>query len=366
MIRCVSCNAAYPEEGVPYICPVCGGLFDIDPIRYKPRYQTGERLPGIWNYHDTFDFLDGAPIISLGEGHTPLIWTEAFGKQIALKCEYENPTGSFKDRGSATLVSFLVTRGVRIAIDDSSGNAGASFAAYAARAGIKAKIYVPEAISNPKQKQIEAYGADVVSVAGGRSKTAEMARNATDSGCVYASHAYLPINLFGYATIAYEIVEQLGDAPGTFICPVGQGGLMLGAARGFAALHNAGIIHQIPILVGVQALACAPIYNLCHNGSSSLESMVESETLAEGVRVLSPLRAQTVVQTVLSSGGTFVAVPEADILPGRDELSCRGFYTEITSAIVWSALSQLNTIYGEARLREPIVMVLTGSGLKSS
>jgi threonine synthase len=214
-------------------------------------------LPGIWRYRHTFGLPEAAPQISLGEGSTALVWTEAFGRQVAFKCEFQNPSGSFKDRGSATLVSFLCSRGVHEAVEDSSGNAGASFAAYAARAGIKARVYVPESASGPKRRQIEAYGAQVVAVPGPRSNAAEAVRQAADAGTAYASHAYLPYNLPGYATAAYEIFEQLGEAPGTVIVPAGQGGFLLGMARGFAAMRNAGLFQEMPLLVGVQASLCA-------------------------------------------------------------------------------------------------------------
>ena len=173
------------------------------------------------------------PVLSLGEGNTPLISATAFGRDVYFKCEYANPSGSFKDRGSATLSPSCYSRGVSEAIEDSSGNAGASFAAYAARAGIKARVYVPEDASGPKRKQIEFYGAELVAVPGPRSNAAEAARRAAEGGMVYASHAYLPFNLPGYATCAYEIVEQLGQAPGAVILPAGQGGLLLGMGRGF-------------------------------------------------------------------------------------------------------------------------------------
>jgi threonine synthase len=323
-------------------------------------------MPGIWRFRPTFGLPKDAPVVSLGEGNTPLVWTGVLGRRVAFKCEFQNPTGSFKDRGTSTLVSFLHSRGVARAGEDSSGNAGASFAAYAARAGIQAQIYVPETASGPKYKQIMAYGAEVVTVPGPRSEAADAVRLAADSGMVYASHAFLPFNLPGYATIAYEIVEQLGEAPGTFICPAGQGGLLLGAAKGFTALHEAGIIHIYPKLVGVQALACAPLYGLYQGGSAGMAPIQEGRSLAEGVQVRDPLRAQEVVQAVVASQGRFITVPETDILPGRDELAHKGFYVETTSAIVWSALAQMIELNDIQQMPEPVVVLLTGSGLKTA
>ena len=293
--------------------------------------------------------------VSLGEGNTPLLWAEAFGRQVAFKCEYQNPTGSFKDRGSAALVTFLKSRGVTEAVEDSSGNAGASFAAYAARAGIKARVFVPESASGPKRRQIEMYGAELVTVAGPRSNAAEAVRRAADAGAVYASHAYLPFNLPGYATIAGEIAAQLGGrVPGAVILPAGQGGLLLGAWRGFLALNPAGATREAPRMVGVQAEACSPLVR-------SQKSKAEGQTLAEGVRVNDPLRKDAVKKAVEESGGWWVAVEEKEILPGRDALAHKGFYVEPTSALVWKALEE-----SLPKLPDPVVVILTGSGLKFS
>ena len=240
------------------------------------------------------------------------------------------------------------------AVEDSSGNAGASFAAYAARAGIKARVYVPEFASGPKRRQIEAYGAELVPVAGPRANASEAVEKAAQAGAVYASHAYLPFNLPGYATIAYEIVDQLGRAPGGVLVPAGQGGLLLGAWRGFEALNQAGVTKEAPRMIGVQAEACSP---LVKDERGKIND--ESPTLAEGVRVSNPLRKKAVREAVEKSGGRWVAVTEKDILPGRDALAKRGFYVEPTSALVWKALENCLPT-----LPDPVVVILTGSGLK--
>ena len=359
MIQCTNCHLPYPEQGMPYRCPRCGGLFDFAPAWDFDPAQVDSGQPGIWRYRHTFGLPVEAPAISLGEGYTPLVWGQAFGKRVAFKCEYQNPTSSFKDRGSAMIVSFARGRGVDYAVEDSSGNAGASFAAYAARAGLKARVYVPDSASGPKRAQIEAYGAEVVRVMGPRSKTGEAVRRAAEEGAVYASHAYLPFNLPGYATAAYEIAEQVGGAPGTVIAPAGQGGLLLGMARGFEALQKAGVIDRVPMLIGVQARACAPLWALLSYGRAGLAWVAEAETLAEGIRTSFPLRGDVLLQTLSVHQGTVLAVDEADILPGRKALASMGFYVEPTSAVVWNALEQVSS-----QVAEPVILVLTGSGLK--
>lgn len=360
-IQCSNCGRAYPDEGTPYRCTVCGGLFDFQTLPPFDPALKGREKTGIWKYRHTLRLPEDAPEITLGEGSTPLVFAEAFGKQVAFKCEYLNPSGSFKDRGSAAILSFLAAKGVTSAVEDSSGNAGASFAAYAARAGVKARVYVPEAASGPKRKQIEAYGADVIPVPGPRSNAAEAVLKAVEEGAVYASHAYLPFNIPGYATAAYEIYEQLGQLPGSVIVPAGQGGLALGLRRGFDAIKAATEkTGGGPLLFAVQARACAPLWAVSQYGAAGLGWVTEGQTLAEGVRVSKPLRGDAVLQAVETSGGGFLAVDEGAILRGRDELAGRGFYVEPTSAIVWDALEQVAT-----QAPEPVVVVLTGSGLKS-
>ncbi len=239
MITCTNCGRPYPESGLPFRCVECGGVFD-----YKEPWSL--ELPnnisqtGIWRFRSSFGLPPDLEPITLGEGNTPLIWGEGLGRRIAFKCEYLNPTGSFKDRGSAVIISWLKARGIRSAIENSSGNAGASIAAYAARAGIKMEVYVPASASGPKRRQIEAFGAALKPVDGTRSDVAREVQRAAGGGAVYASHAWLPFNLPGYATAAYEIVEQLnGNFPGSVIVPVGQGGLLLGLSKGFDALRVA-------------------------------------------------------------------------------------------------------------------------------
>jgi threonine synthase len=285
------------------------------------------------------------------------------GREIAFKLEYLNPTGSFKDRGSAVLLSFLSSRGITSAVEDSSGNAGASFAAYAACSGLEARVFIPDSASGPKRVQIEAYGADVVRIMGPRSNAAAAVRRAVEqsnaANIAYASHANLPQALPGYATLAYELVEQIGTSPGTLIVPAGQGNLLLAVGRGFEALRQAGVITQLPKLIGVQARACAPLWAVFNYGMAGMGWVTEGQTLAEGVRIKHPLRGDAVLQVVVNSGGFFVAVDEENILPGRDQLAKQGLYVEPTSAIVWNALEQVD---GQAP--DPIAVVLTGSGLK--
>jgi threonine synthase len=359
-IACTNCGRPYPGEGIPYRCPVCGGVFDFSsPLTFNAD-QVDPSQAGIWRYRSLLGLADGTEAVSLGEGGTPLIWAEAFGRQVAFKCEHLNPTGSFKDRGTAVITAVLKSRSVTEVVEDSSGNAGASLAAYAARAGMRARIFVPASASGPKRKQIEACGAELVPVPGTRTEVTEAVKKAADQGIVYASHAFLPFNLPGYATAAFEIFEQLGGRmPGSVVAPAGQGGLLLGLARGFEALRLAGLASAGPKMIAVQARACAPLWAMFTAGPDGLRMVSENPTLAEGVRVRFPVRGDAVLRALHSSQGEVVAVDEDEIMPARDALAHLGFYVEPTSAVVWPALEQ-----SIRQLPDPVVVFLTGSGYK--
>jgi threonine synthase len=258
-IYCTRCSLPYPAEGIPFDCPQCGGVFDTTapPAFDPPWFRKNNRDCGVtarlWFALKRANGQFG------GRRHAPDS-ADRRHKTAWLKLESLNPTGSYKDRGSAVLLSALAARGVTYAVEDSSGNAGASFAAYAARAGISARVFVPESASGPKRAQIEAYGADLVGIPGPRSAAAEAVLKEARAGAAYASHAYLPFGLAGIATIAYELWEQMGSVPGTVVAPVGHGGLLLGIMRGFAGLRAAGLIVRRLYYAGVQARACAPVW----------------------------------------------------------------------------------------------------------
>jgi len=358
-VSCVKCGFAYPRVKNPYCCPECGGLFDFHKTLRCDLRQVDRSQPGIWRYQSTFDILEPIAPVSLGEGNTPLIQVDIMGRHVAFKCEYINPSGSFKDRGSALIAAWLCSRGVNEAVEDSSGNAGASFAAYAARAGIKARIFVPDSASGPKRRQIEAYGAELVPVAGSRADVTDAVRRVADSGLAYASHAYLPFNLPGYATAAYEIVAQLGQMPGSVIVPMGQGGFLLGLSRGFDALRAGNNSYSTPRMIGVQAEKCSPLWAMFKKDDKFRQNEKKETTLAEGVCVRNPLRSTAIITAIYASGGDVYIVGEDEIMSGREALAHLGFYVEPTSAIVMPVLSKIL-----AELSDPIVVILTGSGLK--
>ena len=162
-----------------------------------------------------------------------------------------------------------------------------------------------------------------------------------------------------FATIAYELWEALGCAPGTIIAPVGHGGLLRGIVMGFKGLIHAGLIPTLPYYIGVQAAACAPMVAAFEHGLGAIKEIQEGQTIAEGVRVRNPSQAKALLRDIPKENGEFLAIPEDLILPACKHLASRGFYVEPTSALTWCALEQ--TI---DQIQDPIIMIMTGSGLK--
>ncbi|MBN1267086.1 MAG: pyridoxal-phosphate dependent enzyme [Anaerolineales bacterium] len=355
-IFCSTCGTPFPDGAGAHLCPDCGGLFEIE-----EDYFTNHLIYGQEDSGSPARRSASAAQVSLGEGWTPLVPMEVFGRTVYFKCEQLNPTGSFKDRATVVLVNALRRHGVTAAVEDSSGNAGASFAAYAAAAGMQARIFMPAYASGPKKLQIEAYGARIELVEGPRSAATEAILEEVAKGAVYASHGYLPHGLAGIAEMASELVAQLGEPPGGVIAPAGHGSILLGLAYGFEAYQRAGKLETLPALIGVQAQACAPLYALFNYGEQAAEEVKELETIAEGIRIRTPYRAEAVVEHVRRSGGTMLAVGEEEIAAGHFALRTRGLYVEKTSAVVWPALEK--TL---ASLADPVVVILSGSGLKQA
>jgi threonine synthase len=329
------------------------------PSFYPTRVDEGDHT--LWRYRDALPLPNGAAPVTLGEGWTPLVAAKWDGQSIHLKAEYLNPTGSFKDRGAAVLVTALEAAGVQKVVEDSSGNAGAALAAYAARAGLRATVYVPAHASPVKQAQIAAYGARVVPVPGPRSEATRAVRQAVEEGAVYASHVYSPFYPQGMKTMAFELWEQLGGrAPESIVAPLGHGTLLMGLHRGFGELLAARLIERQPRLFGVQAQPCAPLARAWERGAADVEPVEEQETIAEGVRIAVPPWGRAVLAAVRESGGAILALPDEETLAAQRKLARRGFYVEPTSALAVAALDHLRD-----RLGDVPVVVLTGSGFKS-
>jgi threonine synthase len=350
----------------PLRCPATN-----DPLEYTeiPPFDPDaidESQVGLWRYAAMLPVVkEGNERITLGEGWTPLIrdhWgeQEVYWKQDALM-----PTGSYKDRGVSVMVNWLVGLGALTVVDDSSGNAGASLACYAARAELQATIYVPESAPAPKKAQIAIYGAELVEVPGPRDAAARAAAAASRmvKSIKYASHAWHPAFLLGQMTTAWEIWEQLGHrVPDWFIAPTGHGGSLLGTWRGFQHLKESGITNKLPKLVAVQAEPYTPLYEAFHANLDKVEASPHmAQISANGIAISKPVRSTALLAALRCSQGTAVAVTESEVRQYHERLAQRGYFVEPTSATVTIALDRVRDLIQPG---ETVVCVLTGHGLK--
>lgn len=341
-----------------------GGHLNLTPSRGLRRNEIRTDRHSVWRYAAAIE-VDETHAVTLGEGWTPLIKGEWRGSQTHFKLEFTMPTGSFKDRGMTVLVSYLKSRDIQRVLEDSSGNAGASLSAYAAAAGMRCRILVPETASYPKIAQIAACGADVLTIRGSRQDVAEAAERMS-AEIFYASHNWVPFFIEGTKTLAYELWEQLGfRAPDNVVTPLGYGSNVLGCLRGFEELLRNGEITRMPRVFGVQAENCAPYFAAYKAGKDHLVPCEISTTIAEGIASSKPTRVHEVLDGVRLSGGEIVAVSEAQIIDALRELAGKGLYVEPTSAAGAAGLTQLMQS-GAILPHETTVMVLTGSGLKAS
>ena len=312
----------------------------------EPGTRSGR---GLWRYRADLA-VRGEPV-TLGEGATPIVPYERF----LLKLESISPTGSFKDRGAATAITAARAAGARIVVEDSSGNAGTAIAAYAAAAGLRARIYAPDDIVASKARAIQVLGAELVKISGPRSAVTEAAliaaRDAYDVG-----HARDDAFLEGIKTIAYELFEELGDGLHDIVTPVGQGTMLIGLAMGFADLVAAGRMAKAPKLHGVQSEACAPLVRGAAIGRPA--PVVRQPSIADGIRIPEPTRAERSYAAIRYSGGRWIAVPDDAIEQAWRQAATVGMLIEPTSATAIVGARVLNLPAGA-------VLIITGSGLKA-
>ncbi len=320
--------------------------------------ESGER--SLWRYRAALPPLKGEPI-SMGEGCTPLVTRRIAGAEALLKCEWFMPTGSFKDRGASVMLSLLRAQGVTEVLEDSSGNGGAAIAAYAAAGGMRAKILVPASTSPAKTVQSRASGAAIELVPGSRQDCADAAL-AQAERIFYASHNWHPFFLQGTKTLAYELWEDLGfRAPENVIVPCGAGSNVLGCGIGFGELLRAGQIAKLPRIFAAQPANCSPIARAFLGAPDA----VPVPTMAEGTAIAQPIRLPECLGVLRESGGGAVMLAEDEIGAATLELARSGIYVEPTCAQAAAAFARLLKA-GTIRADETTVVVLTGTGLKST
>jgi threonine synthase len=355
-------GSTYPVDRPLWRSPG-GSHLNLTPGAGLRRGDIDAGCRSLWRYATAIR-VERAQAVSMGEGCTPLIDVRWDGIAIQAKLELMMPTGSFKDRGMTVMISYLKRHGITRVLEDSSGNAGASLAAYAAAAGMQARILVPETASYPKIVQMAATGADVVTIAGTRQDVADAAL-AMAADIFYASHNWQAFFAEGTKTLAYELWEQLGfRPPDNIVVPLGYGANVLGCDHGFRELLGNGEIGALPRVFGVQAANCAPYFHAFAAGEERLVLTEIKPTVAEGIASSKPTRVREVLRAVRDCGGSIVAVSEDEIGIALAQLARQGLYVEPTSAAAAAGLSQL-IASGAITPQQTTVLVLTGSGLKA-
>ncbi|HGH0835028.1 TPA: threonine synthase [Staphylococcus pseudintermedius] len=304
---------------------------------------------------------ENTPTVTLNEGHTPLIYcdtmSEMLGIELYVKYEGANPTGSFKDRGMVMAVTKAKEQGKKMVICASTGNTSASAAAYAARAGLKAIVVIPEGkIALGKLSQAVMYGAEIVSIEGNFDEALEIVKEVAEDGEIELVNSVNPYRIEGQKTSAFEIVEQLDDqAPDILAIPVGNAGNITAYWKGFKTYEEK---YQtgLPHMFGFQAAGAAPIVNN--------QVVKNPETIATAIRIGNPASWKQAVQAIEESDGLIEAVTDEEILEAYQLMTSKeGIFSEPASNASIAGLIKLHR-QGKLPQGKKVVAVLTGNGLK--
>ena len=341
----------------------CGGLFEID---FKaPAWDEKLIDKNEWSQfrYRAFMAMDDDTTwrsVTMGEGMTPII---PFDKNVMFKMDYTMPTLSFKDRGAATLVSHCKAIGVKRCVQDSSGNAGNSVAAYSARAGIECEIFVPEGTSPKKITMIESHGAKVHVVPGTRDHCADVCRaKVRDEGVFYANHVFNPFFYEGMKAYIYETFEQLHRIPANIVVPVGNGTLFIGVVKALEHLLESGAIESFPNIIALQSELVDPLYLAKMQGLRHPVKIDVKPTIAEGIAIGEPMRGEEILDMIYRHNIKVVTAPEDKILQARHEIAKRGIYCEHTTAANYAAYLHYCELYGET---PDTLITMFGAGIKS-
>lgn len=325
----------------------------------------------IARYREYLPVTESTPVVSLNEGSTPLIhspWLSALAgqsREVFLKYEGLNPTCSFKDRGMTLAISKAVEAGAKAVICASTGNTSAAAAAYAARAGIGCVVLLPAGkIALGKLVQAFMYGAKVVAIEGNFDDALRLVREIGNDGRIAIVNSINPFRLAGQKTAAFEIIDDLGDAPDLHILPVGNAGNITAYWMGYREFHSAGRSTKLPRMLGFQAAGSAPIF--------LGEPVDHPETLATAIRIGNPASWEGATTAITESGGGIDIVTDEEILAAQKSLADReGVFVEPASAASVAGLLkclEAGNTHSELLARIPaggrIVLTLTGHGLK--
>ena len=367
---CIECGARHDASTYRLSCERCGNLLDVEydtPKSVEARVVAGAR--GLARYIPMLPIHDPDNLVTLGEGDTPIVPLASVGKSLGLrnlygKLEYQNPTGSFKDRGNAVQVTVLKEAGITEIADSTAGNAGNSTAAYCARAGIRYIGFVEEGVRDRKVEAMALHGADLRWIKGDRQARLEAVRKfCEETGILffnYDSNAYFNE---GQKTIAYEIAEQMDTFPDHIIAPTGNGSVLMALWKGFGEMLEDGRGQLTPRLHAAQTELFQPLV-AAYNERSWNRPPDDTKSVSVGIRIAEPPRLQTVVKAIRKTGGRPIAVPENAVISWQRRLALEeGIFVEPTSATALAGLEAL-VAQGVIEGNETVLIPLTGAGTK--
>lgn len=377
-LRCTTCSQTYDPKFVQTFCTACQSpllvYYDLETARGElDREEVSKREAGMWRWRELLPVHDPAYMLTLGEGDTPLLHVPKLGRemgfsQLYIKDESLNPTGSFKARGLAAAVSKAKELGIRKVIIPTAGNAGGAMAAYAARGGLDACIFMPAdtPLANIEESRIT--GADVIMVNGLISDAAaEAEKKARSEGWFSVSTFKEPYRTEGKKVMGYELAEQLSwKLPEVIVYPTGGGTGLVGMWKAFAELDALGWLEgsNRPRLVAVQSAGCAPVVEAFEAGATRCDFWQDAQTIASGLRVPKSFADTKMLQDIRESNGTAVAVSDDEILAAQSHLGrAEGIFAAPEGAATLAGLYKLIE-RGWVRPEERIVLFNTGSGLK--
>jgi len=375
-LECSVCGQRREPRQIHNLCE-CGGpllvLYDLE--KTKASWSRGSVSAGpctMWRYAPVLPVRDRANIVSLGEGMTPLRRTDRLGtrlgaKNLWVKDEGINPTGSFKARGLSCAVSMCVELGIHKLAIPSAGNAASAMAAYAAAAGIEAHIFMPRDVPQSNYIECMAFGARVTLVDGLISDCGRMVAERKDAeGWFDISTLKEPYRIEGKKTMGYEVAEQLGwTLPDAIFYPAGGGVGLIGMWKAFAEMEALGwISSHRPKMIAVQTEGCQPVVRAFERGEAKSEFWENAHTVAAGLRVPKPLGDALMLDAIRKSGGTAIAVSDEELLDASLQLGAdEGIFSAPEGGACFAALAKL-LANGFLKPEERIVIYNTGAGLK--
>jgi len=374
-LRCIGCRREFPEDEILYACPSCGNLLEfIVPISDldadKLRASFDSRPLGVWRYKELLPGFKGKSPISIDEGGTPLHRCVKLGNELGLRSLYikfdgMNPTGSFKDRGMTVGITKARDLKVKAVVCASTGNTSASLAAYAGIAGIKCIVMIPSgAIALGKLSQAMMHGATVFEVKGNFDDALELVMSSSRELGLYVLNSVNPFRPEGQKTAAYEIVDQLGEAPDSLIIPVGNGGNNAAYWKGFSEFKELGLAKKAPRIYGIQAEGAAPVAEAFRRGADKIRPVKKPETIATAIRIGNPANWLKTIRAIRGSGGDCISVTDDEIVASQKAIAKNeGLFVEPAAAASFAGLIRL-VESGDVGKDERIVCVATGHGLK--